>query len=120
MGRVRSLAACLAVVVSVAACGGTEALTAPDAARFDGGMLGSGNATSGPALGSGSVVSPNGGQIGTGTASEDAGSVMGSGGVVQPAGGQMGSGNDVTSDGDGVEGSGGVVSPEGGQHGAGT
>jgi len=106
MGRVRSLAACLAAVVSVAACGGTEALTAPDAARFNGGMLGSGNATSGPALGSGNVVSPDGGQIGTGTVSEDAGSVMGSGGVVQPAGGQMGTGNVASPDDGGSNGGG--------------
>jgi len=95
MGRVRTLVACLATVMSAAACGGTEALTAPDAARFDeGGTLGSGNATAGPGMGSGNIVSLGGGPVDSGY---DAAPFGGSGSVVSP-GGQGGPGVDVNSD----------------------
>jgi hypothetical protein len=96
MSRVRTLVACLAAVVSVAACGGTEALTAPDAARFNAGMLGSGNATSGPTIGSGGRVGEDGGQVGSGNDVSSDGGYLGSGGGVDGGGsnggGTLGSG----------------------------
>jgi len=104
MKNLRASLACIALVLSAAACSDANPLTAPGAPRFDGGQHGGGDqadftTAAGTQDGSGSSVAP-----------EDGGGVKGSGGFVTTAddGGQHGDGNDPsTDDGGGMPGSGG-------------
>lgn len=82
MGKLGTIIGMAAVALTLAACSNGEILTAPEAARFDGGGYGSGGKN---------LIPSGGGTYGSGGRMADGGG-FGSGGETQVAGGENSTG----------------------------